>query len=330
VEVTVRRLHELATAAQDTYEVVVPLGDQRVTQRVPLRGGDYKEHPNHVREADGTVFAYAPVDRVSDEMHRLVTELSTPEFAQSHPVIQAAYAHYCFVRIHPFADGNGRVSRALASVFLLRAASVPLVIYADQKGEYLDALKSVDHGTRDALVGFVFDRTLDAIGWAADALDVVPRPTTDGDEWATDSAMRTRTAAALRLHGIVEADVMTWIEEYAPASVEVWETLPRARVERLGDGRRSSPEVVGLHVGLRSKYLDQAYGGTFVVVSNPRNAKFTLGVVWRGAGQSIDVRESDIYPELKDSLVDRVNVFVRRCLSHVVEEFDQAMNRQLP
>lgn len=37
---------------------------------------------------------------------------------EMHPVIKAAIAHHELVRIHPFIDGNGRVSRALATLIL--------------------------------------------------------------------------------------------------------------------------------------------------------------------------------------------------------------------
>ena len=37
-----------------------------------------------------------------------------------HPVIKAGIAHYELVRIHPFLDGNGRVSRAIALLVLFR------------------------------------------------------------------------------------------------------------------------------------------------------------------------------------------------------------------
>lgn len=36
-----------------------------------------------------------------------------------HPIIKAGIAHHEFVRIHPFIDGNGRVSRSLATLILL-------------------------------------------------------------------------------------------------------------------------------------------------------------------------------------------------------------------
>jgi Fic family protein len=50
-------------------------------------------------------------------MERFVREISSPEFAAAHPIIQAAFAHYVLVAIHPFADGNGRVARALGVLF---------------------------------------------------------------------------------------------------------------------------------------------------------------------------------------------------------------------
>ena len=38
-----------------------------------------------------------------------------------HPVEFAAEAHYRFVAVRPFRDGNGRVARLLMNLFLLRA-----------------------------------------------------------------------------------------------------------------------------------------------------------------------------------------------------------------
>ena len=105
---------------------------------------------------DGTKHAYAPVDRVPDEMQRLIAELRTPDFEQAHPVLQAAYAHYALVVVHPFADLNGRAARALASTFLLRAQQIPLVIFADQRNEYLDALGAADQCNYQVFVAFMF------------------------------------------------------------------------------------------------------------------------------------------------------------------------------
>ncbi len=146
----IRELHEIVTKPQPTYDVKTNQGPQ---QRA-LEGGKYKDSFNYVRMRDGTLHPYSPVDRLPDEMNRLVQQLRSSEFASLHPVIQAALAHYGIAAIHPFPDGNGRVARLVGSVFLLRAFSVPLMIYADERSDYLDALEAADAGSLQETVTF--------------------------------------------------------------------------------------------------------------------------------------------------------------------------------
>jgi len=158
-EAWIRRLHEEICREQATYDVRTPVGDQKH----PLPKGAYKSHPNHVHLRDGTTHSYCPVALTAPEMHRLVTELADPSFAGAHPVVQAAYAHHAFVSVHPFADGNGRVARALASVFTYRASAIPLVVHADQRLEYFDVLFDADRGDAAPFVGFVLRAAVDTM-----------------------------------------------------------------------------------------------------------------------------------------------------------------------
>lgn len=160
-EMAVRQIHELICAGQETYRVVTFLG----WQDRPLPKGRYKDDANNpVSRLTGEVHAYAPPLDVSAEMNRLVRELRSAEFVTAHPVLQAAWAHYAFVAVHPFADGNGRVARALASVFLYRRPGVPLVIFADQKDAYLDGLEAADAGHPERFVRFILERVADVVG----------------------------------------------------------------------------------------------------------------------------------------------------------------------
>lgn len=147
----IRRLHEELTEPQETYVVHTPVGPQE--QALPV--GKYKEHPNHVRTAAGEIHAYAPVETTQSEMRRLVEELQTAEFLKAHPILQASYAHYALAAIHPFADGNGRVARAVASTYTYRAASVPLLVLNEHRGRYLAALAKADVGHPEHFVDFV-------------------------------------------------------------------------------------------------------------------------------------------------------------------------------
>ncbi|MCG5440635.1 Fic family protein [Micromonospora foliorum] len=159
-EAFIRSIHSTICESQETYTVHTPQGPQ--VQSLPK--GEYKRFPNNPTSlTTGRVHHYAPVMEAATEMQRLVAELSSVEFGEAHPILQAAYAHYAFVCVHPFADGNGRVARALASVYLYRRPGVPLVIFADQKDVYIDALESADDGDPSPFIDFVRNRVIDSI-----------------------------------------------------------------------------------------------------------------------------------------------------------------------
>jgi Fic family protein len=91
--------------------------------------GEYKTHNNHVEafgpdgESIGIVFeTAAPFDTP-----RLMTELlewtrTNLENGELHKLIVIAVFVVVFLAIHPFQDGNGRLSRILTTLLLLRAA----------------------------------------------------------------------------------------------------------------------------------------------------------------------------------------------------------------
>src|SRR5260370_40771113 len=135
-ECAIRALQAQVVDGQKTYRVVTAVG----LQDQPLPKGQYKILPNHVRLRDGNMHSYAPADLTPDEMHRLVNELRAPDFLAANPVLQASYAHYAFVSIHPFADVNARAALALASVFLYLARSIPLLILVEHRTAYFTSL----------------------------------------------------------------------------------------------------------------------------------------------------------------------------------------------
>ena len=147
----IRDLHATVCRAQETYKARTEQGE--VHRPLPL--GAYKTQTNHVLLADGTVHSYAPVEQTAPEMQRLLSEMATTEFLEAHPAVQASYVHHAITSIHPFTDGNGRVARALASVFVYRAASVPLLIFSESRNAYFDALGAADRGDFEPLVRFV-------------------------------------------------------------------------------------------------------------------------------------------------------------------------------
>ena len=70
-------------------------------------------------------------------------------------VMKAALAHLCFVTIHPFDDGNGRIARAIADLALARSEQSPQRFYSmsaqirHERAAYYDLLEHTQKGTLD-------------------------------------------------------------------------------------------------------------------------------------------------------------------------------------
>jgi Fic family protein len=68
------------------------------------------------------------------------------------PVLKAALAHLWFVTIHPFADGNGRIARAIADMALARSEDSPQRFYSmsaqiqQERNDYYDILETTQKG----------------------------------------------------------------------------------------------------------------------------------------------------------------------------------------
>ena len=71
------------------------------------------------------------------------------------PVIKAGVAHFRFVTIHPFEDGNGRIARAIADMALARADGSPERFYSmsaqieAERRTYYEVLESAQKGGVD-------------------------------------------------------------------------------------------------------------------------------------------------------------------------------------
>jgi cell filamentation protein len=74
-------------------------------------------------------------------------------------VIEAlVYAHYEFVRIHPFNNGNGRTGRLLMNLVTMKFGYKPLELYKRQ-GEsrklYIQSMQQADKGDFELLMSLI-------------------------------------------------------------------------------------------------------------------------------------------------------------------------------
>lgn len=77
-----------------------------------------------------------------------------------HPVAYAAEAHWRFVFIHPFVDGNGRVARLLMNLCLLRNGYTLAIVPPVLRMEYIQLLERA-HRDQNAFEDFIAERVLE-------------------------------------------------------------------------------------------------------------------------------------------------------------------------
>lgn len=90
--------------------------------------------------AAGTDHLYPPHYQLQELMTAFVEWLNSASARQLHPVEYATEAHYRFVSIHPFRDGNGRVGRLLMNLILLKHGYPIAVITNERRKQYIDAI----------------------------------------------------------------------------------------------------------------------------------------------------------------------------------------------
>lgn len=114
-------------------------------------------------------------ERVEAEMQKFIDWFNTKEPLSY--VIRSAVAHFWFVSIHPFEDGNGRLSRIISDMLLARGEESEFRFYNissqinKDKKHYYDILERTQHGDGDITEWIVWylQKMKDALG-EADAM----------------------------------------------------------------------------------------------------------------------------------------------------------------
>ena len=338
-EAWIRSLHETLCAPQQTYPVWTGQG----WQEQEFRKGAYKTNPNSPVLRDGSVHPYSPVERVPIEMHRLVEELNSPQFVSAHPVLQASYAHYALVAVHPFADGNGRVARALASLFFYKAASVPLLIFADRRAAYLDSLQAADADHHEPIVRFFLDSGLDAMGLVLESLSHVSQADPEQVVSRLRGLYRGRSGLtheeidglALRLLDAAGAQLREAVGRLGASDI-VKAKLERTREER---GPRRGFRCVGTREQSRLTFLLESPPPATAQSSTSLRAQIATDpaspvlfrIEERGFERHFDARLEEVHPELGTGVRLRLTMWadgVVASLLSIVEEQARKTRRE--
>lgn len=101
---------------------------------------------------------------INEQMDKLINWYEQ-ETDHLHPITRGAMLHVIFVGIHPFIDGNGRTSRLLLNLELMKEGFPPIIIKVENRLQYYETLDKAhtekDYGDFIQLVAKEVDDSLD-------------------------------------------------------------------------------------------------------------------------------------------------------------------------
>ncbi|MBT9156024.1 MAG: hypothetical protein DDT37_00999 [Firmicutes bacterium] len=106
----------------------------------------------------GTDYVFPRPDGLENRMAELETWIAD-ERGKYHPVTFAALLHLKFVSIHPYIDGNGRVSRLIMNLALIQDGYQLAIIPPVLRSEYYDSIRQYQNRVRaEPFCDFIAER----------------------------------------------------------------------------------------------------------------------------------------------------------------------------
>lgn len=105
--------------------------------------GKYRTQLVGVRKQDGDIYHFTDPILIKDKMEEFIKWLVSS--THLHPIQRATEAHYRFVTIHPFIDGNGRTARLIMNLILMQNGYVPSIIKVKDRAKYIQAIEKAQN-----------------------------------------------------------------------------------------------------------------------------------------------------------------------------------------
>jgi len=340
-EAYIRELHRVICQGQPTYKVYTSNGIQE--HELPL--GEYKQYPNHVLQRNGKIHSYSPVDMTGSEMHRLCQELNKTAFIETHPILQASYIHYCVTVIHPFADGNVRVARALASIYTYRANSIPLLITDETKQLYFDSREAADNGDYQKFINFIFERGLDSMRLLEESLGAAIQPALEESTKPIEQLFISKGGykqsevdqAAYTFFSLFIKEISQQIADLTKTNgisirsqpiIGAYLNPPSRSTNRfpIEDGQQTA------RIFLDTKKPAEAHVVRTFVIEVPKDSGYEDDLFITSAESpedAIEARISEVIPSVSISFEVRLKIAMRRILAHMVDELSKGAGSAL-
>ncbi|MFU8767594.1 MAG: Fic family protein [Candidatus Methanoperedens sp.] len=142
-------IEDIAKKKKPINHVVIQQIHEVVTAGILEDSGKYRTKNVRITGSAKTPPDRSKVTKLMDDLIERIAQY------KNHTVEVAAILHHRFVEIHPFIDGNGRVSRLLTNLYLIAQGYPPVVLKIEDRGKYYRFLIAADAGNLGPFANFI-------------------------------------------------------------------------------------------------------------------------------------------------------------------------------
>ena len=354
-ERVIKDLHAILFKGTDF--ILVGPADAPVKKRI--QAGAYKTENNHVITADGSIHWYTEPLQVPGEMEGLL-RWHNSALDDMHPVTLAAMFHHGLVAIHPFDDGNGRVSRLCMNLILMRNDYSPAILKVEDRQEYYGALEAADSGVYAPFVAIVEREVTNTIQLMLDviegreAFDMRDIDRLVSNVAASVRAVETELGRHARSLGELRAELFGLVGQYVEAALaehitgQQTKDLPFSiqssggagpvsqKLTQISGGSVQFQEFTGIQISSNKRIIPLSVL-SFAISASKYKAKIFSAYAfaeldergndnWQGAAMSMEGPSGSIYAEDWDE--HDVKNFVLESLKNFYWEFERQVARR--
>jgi len=152
-DLMVKLVYAKKTLSQDIIQQIHEI----VTKGILEDSGKYRTENVRITGSKTTPPSFSKIIKLMDEYISNIKELKLQ------PITKAAFIHHELARIHPFLDGNGRVSRLITNLYLMKQGYPPIVLKKEDRRKYYWFLRRGDDGDLSPFANFIAQATHEAL-----------------------------------------------------------------------------------------------------------------------------------------------------------------------
>ena len=131
--------------------------------------GKYKWDTNYTELENGKIHWFMDYRQTPGAVKDLIQNInerlksSDSKSIETHPLTTVTYFHNRFLEIHPFADGNGRISRIFVNNILIKKGYSPIFIKDCNRSYYLSLFQKSNSNHLEPMLSFFGEQLKDSL-----------------------------------------------------------------------------------------------------------------------------------------------------------------------